>query len=301
MDRIRRFISHWLGFSRKETNGFLVLIPAMIILIFSVPAYRWWLSNQKPDFSHDAKQLDSLVALWNKPGASFDSVRSSTSSRDSLFIFNPNKVSVLELQRLGFSKHLSMRIANYRSKGGVFRVKADLMKIYGVDSTFYNQLFAYISLPEQIALREKSEQTTKPFKSNATRKFDINSADTTQLKTIYGIGSKLALRIIKFRDALGGFITQDQYREVYGLDSTVVNRLIQSSFITDNFQPQQIDMNKADEQMLSSHPYIRKTIAKALVSYRFQHGNFIHAEDIRKLVILKTAEADKLLPYLKVN
>ncbi|MEZ4904304.1 MAG: helix-hairpin-helix domain-containing protein [Spirosomataceae bacterium] len=55
--------------------------------------------------------------------------------------------------------------------------------------------------------------------------FDINSADTTQLIRLKGIGSKLAARIIKFRDGLGGFASSAQYTEVYGLDSLALSEL----------------------------------------------------------------------------
>src|SRR5688572_22709392 len=139
MNRLQRLIRNWLGFSRTEINGFLVLLPLMIILIFSEPVYRWWVSHRKISFAQDEKKLDSLIVLWRdkKP-------ESTISEKTSLFVFNPNYSSPEELQSLGFSKNLSTRIAHYRQKGGKFRVKSDLLKLYGMDSTFYHQLYAYI-------------------------------------------------------------------------------------------------------------------------------------------------------------
>src|SRR5688572_23627983 len=148
MKKIKKLILGWLGFSRKEINGFLILLPLMAILIFSKPLYHFWLANQEVDFTADRQKLDSLVAVI--------SAEPEKSERDSgtvqpviFFPFDPNTSSVSQLQELGFSKILSNRIAHYRQKGGTFRVKSDLLKIYGLDSTFYKQLYAYIRLPDQ--------------------------------------------------------------------------------------------------------------------------------------------------------
>lgn len=47
---------------------------------------------------------------------------------------------------------------------------------------------------------------------------ELNSADTTALKMVPGIGSVFAKRIIKYRDLLGGFYSVEQLGEVYGID-----------------------------------------------------------------------------------
>jgi len=46
---------------------------------------------------------------------------------------------------------------------------------------------------------------------------DINNADTTLLKTLPGIGSVYAARIVKYRKLLGGFVSVNQIKEVYGI------------------------------------------------------------------------------------
>jgi competence protein ComEA len=100
---------------------------------------------------------------------------------------------------------------------------------------------------------------------------------------------------------LGGFIAQGQLYDVYGLDSLVIKRLQDASFIEENFKPRQINMNTADEIEFSSHPYIKKFVARVIVAYRKQHGNYQKVEDIRNIKLLQAAEADKLIPYLKVD
>lgn len=299
MKSARKWIRDLFGFSANEINGFLVLVPLMMAIVISEPAYRMWISHQERDYSADLSALDTMLAQWQTIG-------SGEKSQIVLTAFDPNTATEGELRGVGLSEQLSMRIAAYRRKGGVFRVKSDLTKIYGLDSTLYNQLYSYISLPatlthaSQADNRRSYPQQSRP-KKNVKRSFDINTADTLLLKTIYGIGPKLAARIVKFRDRLGGFVGRNQLYEVYGLDSMVVNRLLEVSFIHEDFQPKKININTATEEKLSAHPYIQRNLARRIVSYRFQHGDFPEASDIKKLSALVNDDLDRLLPYIKVK
>src|SRR5690606_24362786 len=213
------------------------------------------------------------------------------------------------LVRLGVSESLANRIAAYRRKGGVFRFKSDLQRIYGLDSALYNRLYEYIALPvgpvreprranfpERRPGPSRGKQETREKTS-----FDINTADTLQLKSVYGIGPALSARIVRFRDALGGFVHTGQLFEVYGLDSATALRLMDVCFVKADFAPQKIDINTANEVRLSAHPYVSYRLARLLVSYRFQHGDFLAPADIKNISVVDSAEVDRLLPYLTVG
>jgi DNA uptake protein ComE-like DNA-binding protein len=302
MDKIRKIIANWLGFSTTEANGFVILLPLLILLVISEPAYRTWLSSQPDDFSAERKALDSLTALWDieqkKPT---QAVEQKERKEARFFQFDPNKTGIEELESLGFSKHLSKRIANYRQKGGVFRIKRDLLNIYGMDSTLYHQLYAFIQLPENEIEEKKREPLYERQQHKLAKPFDINKADTTQLKTIYGIGTVLAARIIKFRESLGGFTEAGQLKEVYGVDSLAATRIKQISFIDETFEPRKLNINTTDEKSLSSHPYIKRSFARAILAYRFQHGDFSDVRDLLKIPVIPPQEAERLIPYLKVK
>jgi competence protein ComEA len=298
MNTIRKWIRNAFGFSAREVNGFVILLPLTMIIVLAQPLYRLWLMEQQRDFTPERNMLDSLITLWGN-----ETTDTAKAAKPSLFAFDPNKASIKELRALGFSEILSTRIASYRQKGGQFSVKRDLMKIYGLDSTFYFRLYTYISLPEknERKFEDKNSTVKKHRKPHVPSSFNLNLADTAQLKTIYGIGPVLASRIVRFREKLGGFVKREQLGEVYGLDSAAVRRLCNVAFITSDFIPKKINMNVADETELSAHPYIKRPMAGAIVAYRFQHGNFSRVEDLRKLSLLKAEDIDKILPYLKVN
>lgn len=297
MTRLRAWIRSFFGFSRTEASAFLILLPLMVVLIFSEPVYRFWFVRQPQDYSKEKKELDSLIATW-KWGEGDSSAEKN--SAEKLFRFNPNVVSKAELTRLGFDNQLTARIINYRNKGGKFLVKKDLLRIYGIDSGLYKKLFPFIGLPEKIVKENIAKKLELKEKPGAV-KFDLNTADTSQLIRLYGIGSKLSKRIIVYREKLGGFISFNQIKEVYGLDSTVIRELFKNSFVEENFKPKLININNATEQELGNHPYIKYKLAKGITAYRFQHGLFQSVDDLRKIQLIDESKFQKIKAYLSIN
>lgn len=298
MTGLRKWLNTLLGFSRTESNAFIILLPVVVFIVFSEPLTRWVISQQTIDFSLQNAKLDSLTAHWSvskRPVA--NDVK--PNERLSLFNFDPNKTTLQDLHRLGFSEKLAQRITNYSNKGGVFRIKSDLKKIYGMDSSLYKNLYAYILLPEAYDTQKDALRIDNKMEFKTVLRFDLNTADTTALKSVNGIGTTLAARIIKYRNRIGGFVSTAQLNEVYGLDSAVIQKLLVVGYLKDDFQLTKININTATQTELETHPYIGKSKAKAIVAYRFQHGNFKHVDDLRSLHTI--SNVDKIIPYVKVE
>lgn len=299
MNRIKAWVRAFFGLSRRETTAFLVLLPLLAVGVFVIPVYRSWQLDPNPDFTKENQTLDSLLALLQKP----ENSNRPDSFAIELKSLDPNLASVLELTNLGMPEYLATRIDNYRNKGGKFYVKSDLLKIYGFDSLLYITLQPYINLPETKVVAKSVERTIAHTKPEIKPKvsFDLNLADTTQLISVYGIGSKLATRIVKYRNSLGGFLNYQQVKEVYGLDSIALVNLEKVSFIDPAFSPKLIPINTATEKELSAHPYIKYNLAKAITTYRFQHGNFQSVEELRKIALVDESFYTRIKPYLTLN
>ena len=289
MKRIRAWLRSFFAFSRSESNAFLILIPLLILLIFSESIYEAWFVRKSVN-EVNTTPLDSLVAHWKWEE---DSIKKAIA--DKRFPFNPNTASREELLALGFREPMADRILNYRSKQGVFRIKKDLLRMYGIDSSFYQSLESFILLPNQLTASITRNEVTK---KDIVEIHDLNTADSLALLKIYGIGPKLAARIIAFRSRLGGFVTQDQLREVYGLDTVVINKVQKRFEIKDGFEPTKLNINTATETELARHPYIGRQFAKAIITYRFQHGNFQKLEDLLVIRSIDEASFLKMKPYL---
>ncbi|WP_420153095.1 ComEA family DNA-binding protein, partial [Siphonobacter sp.] len=166
------------------------------------------------------------------------------------------------------------------------------------------QLEAYIRLPatpptfSNPGLKSSTETRSTPSKAERTTfTFHLNEADTTDFKKVYGIGSKLALRIIKFRENLGGFVNENQLREIWGLDSTVVQELLKHGQLTGPGSVRKIKINEVSLEQFR-HPYLKPYVAKAILAYRQQHGAFQSAADLKAVKLLDEATLKKLEPYL---
>lgn len=301
MRGLTKWTRNFFGTTRAQTNGFVALLILVTVVIFSEPVVRWWRSSQPRDFSRDKQTLDSLTRLWHAVEAKNNTV--SAKPDRVLFDFDPNIIRKEQFLALGLSEKLATRIMNYRNKGGKFRIKADLKRIYGIDSVLYQALYPHINLPEEAAKPTfENNDTGNRFKpKEKPQPFDLNEADTMQLQKIYGIGSKLALRIVKYRDKLGGFVSIGQLHEVYGLDSVVVEKLVAASYLSNNPAVKTINLNSADEKTLAAHPYFGRRIASAIVAYRFQHGNFKSVDDLGKISLIDKNNLGKVLPYVTVD
>ena len=302
---MKDFFKSLFGASSKEIIGFTALIVILVISLI-IPRIVGKLTAE--DDSHwveDEKLLDSLVVLLEKEQNSRQ-VNANIAIR--AHNFNPNDASQPELQTLGFSEKIAQRIINYRDKGGVFRIKGDLYKIYDIDSSLVDELYDFIELPKKVV---RIETKNKPdleiinqpeFVNKVTPvelpDFDINTADTATLKTIKGIGSVLSKRIIDFRENLGGFIDSNQLYEVYNLDSVVVLRLISNMYIDANFIPGKLPINQASEEELAGHPYLSWQQARLIIAYRNQHGDFNSSQELLKVYAIDEKDLNRIVSYL---
>ena len=78
------------------------------------------------------------------------------------------------------------------------------------------------------AQNEKPPRTRRKFSqfTPKPRAVNLNRADSALLESLPRIGPVLAARICKFREALGGFYTVDQLREVWGLEDETATEII---------------------------------------------------------------------------
>ena len=139
----------------------------------------------------------------------------------------------------------------------------------------------------------------KRYSRKTLSPIDINLADTTAFIALPGIGSKLAERIVKFREKLGGFYSIEQIGEVYGLADSVFQK-IRPLFIMGTFTVKKINLNKASLDELKTHPYIRFVIARSIVTWREQHIAFSSLEELKKIVLMTEEIYTKVYPYLEL-
>jgi DNA uptake protein ComE-like DNA-binding protein len=112
---------------------------------------------------------------------------------------------------------------------------------------------------------------------------DINLATKEDLMKIYGIGEAISLRILKQKESLGGFVSMEQMKDVWGLSPEVIENLNTHFKVSVLLNFKKIDINNASLKELSQFYYFRYALAKEIVTYRSMRGNINNIEDLTKI------------------
>ncbi|MGH2553309.1 MAG: helix-hairpin-helix domain-containing protein [Chitinophagaceae bacterium] len=313
----------YLSFSRRDRIAVIVILFILsIVIVFpnlnsssrskQVESDTAWIAGLQ---KLEQKEIESNRQYSQNPEESSNNYQYDRSasnyygkSKGELFYFDPNTLSAEGWQKLGVREKTIHTIQNYLSKGGRFKKPEDLQKIYGLFPNEYVRMAPYIKIE---AVNEKAsddkfsgnfQKDNQPPKTYTSRYtiIDINSSDTSAYITLPGIGSKLAARIVNFRDKLGGFYSIEQVGETFGLpDSTFLK--IKQYLKLENISIRKININTTTVDELKAHPYIRWNLANPIVAYRIEHGPFSKAEDLKKVMAITEVIYEKIKPYLTIQ
>ncbi|HEY6915482.1 MAG TPA: helix-hairpin-helix domain-containing protein [Paludibacter sp.] len=306
-------------FSRGQKSGIIVLI-VLIVLAF---AANYFLPYFFPTTEEDGSVFLAEVETFKKSLVSRDSLRQADWQRQyeerqrlyeekyknypsyttktffekkkdsyTLFPFDPNTIDSAGFVRLGLKPFIASNILKYRSKGGRFKTAADFAKVYGIFPDKIKELEPYITIAE---LKPVKNETTPAKRTDII--VDLNSADTTLLMQVKGIGRGYAKGIVRFRQSTGGFVSVDQLSEIFGMRPENLEKI--RPFCTINMAlVQKIKVNTATAQRLDAHPYLNFYQARAIYELRRNKGKLHDVNDLKVLSELTTDDLMKIKPYL---
>lgn len=209
-----------------------------------------------------------------------------------LSTFDPNTIDSAAFVRLGLKSFVASNILKYRKRGGLYRTSEDFARVYGISPDKFHELEPYIKIAE-----------LKPAKNvAATEKrtdviVDLNSADTTLLMQVKGIGRGYAKGIVRFRQRVGGFISVDQLSEIYGMHPENLERIRPYCKVNPDLV-QKIKINTASVERMKSHPYFNFYQSKAVYELRRKKGKLKDISDLKVLSEFTPEALNKLKPYL---
>ena len=99
----------------------------------------------------------------------------------------------------------------------------------------------------------------------------MNTVDSTTLVELPQIGPYTAVRIIEFREKLGGFVDKEQLRDVKGMDDARF-AVIQPYINLGAIEIRKVDVNRADFKTLVHHPYLSYEQVKCIFNQREKRG-----------------------------
>ena len=143
--------------------------------------------------------------------------------------------------------------------------------------------------------RQPTERDTLryPVKIQADEHVILNTADTTQLKKVPGIGSYYASKIVRYGQRLGGYVSIDQLDEIEDFPQAS-----KQYFVIADAHPRRMNINRLTLQQLRSHPYVNFYMAKAITDYRRLHGDIKSLNELRLSKDFTDEAIHRLEPYI---
>jgi competence ComEA-like helix-hairpin-helix protein len=297
-------------FSKGQRTAIIVLICLIIITIvieFLLPYIIPQQEQSNSDFLDEAKRFEQTLvsrdslrrAQWEQK---YDSIFQNNkefvkkeTEKYSLFKFDPNTVDSATFVRLGLKPFIASNILKFRNKGGKFRTPESFSKVYGIYPEKYKELEPYIAITE---IKQTTKDSVKSSSSSKIKNIivELNSADTTELMKVYGLGRGYAKAIVRFRQQTGGFVSVEQLRELYGMSEENFNKISPSCKVNTQLV-KKLQVNTASVERLNAHPYLNFYESKAIYEYRRRKGKLKNANELTAISELKPETIRKIQPY----
>ena len=149
-------------------------------------------------------------------------------------------------------------------------------------------------------LRQKvfspKKEYVKAFKYPEGTLVEVNSADTTELKKIPGIGSGIAGGIVRYRERLGGFYALSQLEEVKHVTPELLKW-----FKLDNDSIRKLEINKVSLDKLRAHPYLTFYQAKVIMEHRRKKGQIKSLSQLALYEEFTEKDLERLSAYISFD
>ena len=255
-------MNNFLTFTKGERVAIIVLAAVIFILI----AANFFIVRYPLNVNKSSHNLDSIMALHEKAVEEYYR-QQATVNRQQTFIAE-NKVVKKPRRQSSESK---VQSSEFKVQSSEFKVQSSEFKVQG------------------------SEFKVQSSEFKVQGSIGINSADTTELKSLPGIGSFFARNIVEYREKLGGYVESSQLLEVYGFDSVRFAGIF-SYIKLDSVATRKVRVNHDDFKTILRHPYIEYDDVKKVVKYRESKGMIKDWESYKN--IINRDPDDRLEMYL---
>ncbi len=293
------------NFSSSEKKGLIALIVIIMVLQISIFIVSRQLNSESTislsDQEHEAfqKQLDSIAALNHS-----EEFPKPDYSKIDFFEFNPNTVSHSNLLKLGLSGSVANTFISYREKVKPFQTKMDLFKIYGIDSSLVVLLLPYVQI-HQLETKQKKQLpiSKEPEKVDSLFEFNPNTISLAELRKL-SFSEKLANTFINYRDAIGGFKSINQIKNIYGLSNDFFDQLSPYILLPELEKEEAkliVEINAATATDLILLDGIGEVLSNRIVKYRNYLGGFYSIEQLRRVYGLSETTFEQIKMSLTVD
>jgi DNA uptake protein ComE-like DNA-binding protein len=284
----------YFQFTRNQRKGIFCLLVTIVIIqviyycadfssIVSIsPENKKWLSLQTQIDSIKQQKLHFVPKIYP---------------------FNPNFITDFKGYKLGMSVAEIDRLIAFRKQNKYVNSPKEFQAVTKVSDSLLNVISPYFKFPDWVKNKKNIGDFENYSKTSFTKKekiviLDINQATKEDLIKIYGVGEAISLRILKFRESLGGFVSMNQMNDVWGLSPEVIENLNIHFKVSAQPTLKKININNSSIKELSQFPYFNYQLAKQIVTFRSMNGDFKNADDLTKIKGLSMDKATIIALYL---
>jgi len=288
-------------YNKRQRNGIFFLLALIILLqgiyffiplgvkISSVDA----LKLTKEDISIFQHQIDSLklIEIENRKPKSYP--------------YNPSFITDFKGYQLGMSSIEIDRLLKYRAEGKYINSAKQFQQVTGVSDSLLAVMSPDFKFPDWVVAKNKSPRKKDTYIGVKNKvlivKKDLNTATVDQFKEIYGVGDKLAERIVKYRTSLHGFLSDDQLSEVYGLKPELIGRILERYTVLLKPVILKLNVNTATFKQVLHLPYIDYELTKKIFQYRDEVAEIQSIEELKDIEGFPLELYDKIIVYLEAK
>lgn len=257
---MKKLKSHF-NFNRSEQSGILLLVLLILVLFYF-------------NFFHSPsldKKFNTDTAVLKKLQNEIDSLKrlEQIASGPKIYPFNPNFITDYKSYTLGMTPAQFDKLEAYRASGQWINSVLDFKTVTGVSQEWLDSISPFFKFPNWIT-NPKTNTYTKFSKTKKTisEKMDLNTASATALQEIYGVGEVLSKRIIAYREKIGGFSSDIQLNNVFGLEYATIQKIKEQFTVKTPKEIVKINVNKASASDIATIPGISFSLAKKIWEYR---------------------------------
>lgn len=290
---MQNFKSHF-RLNRQERSGIFFLLFLIIIL-----QVGYFFSSKYRVANKEVIQVDAETQRR------IDEIKQAEIAKDTFKInpFNPNYITDYKGYILGLSIDEIDRLHRFRDQNKFVNSADEFQEVTQISDSLLGSLSPYFKFPDWVnsknnKLVKKTSKTAAKVTPTAVAILDLNKATAAELKSIRGIGDKLAARIVKFRDRLGGFLIDDQLYDVYGLPPEVVSSALKRFRVLEPPTIEKLDLNSATKEQLASLVYINYKVADAIVALRVSNGGIKSFDELLQIQDFPADRIHRIALYL---
>jgi DNA uptake protein ComE-like DNA-binding protein/cell division protein FtsB len=287
-------IKSYFLFSREHRSGIFLLFGIIVIVQLSY----FFLKNQL--VSNENYTEDKAWLLVQNEIDSLKNIQAT--KKDTIYPFNPNYITDYKGYKLGMSVQEIDRLHAYRKKGKFVNSAKEFQEITQVSNVFLAKVSPYFKFSDWVI--NKGTTTSGKFHKFSPREKekiiqkDINIATREDLIAVYGIGEKLADKILLEKEKLGSFVSMEQFQFMWGISPEALTDLEKRFVVKSQNGIKKIAINDLSQKELAKFPYFNYALAKEIVIYRTMNNGIKEIADLTKIKGMPNEKINIIALYL---